>query len=129
MPPRTADDDPFTSRFIRTAVWTPRCSVEERSEVMKAIWLENQTIRYRDDCPIPQPAVGEALIKIRLAGICGTDLEMCRGYYPFTGIPGHEFVGDVVAAPGALEWVGQLVTGEITIACGTCALCRIGKPC
>jgi threonine dehydrogenase-like Zn-dependent dehydrogenase len=96
--------------------------------VMKAIWLENQTIRYRDDCPVPRPAVGEALIKIRLAGICGTDLEMCRGYYPFTGIPGHEFVGDVVAAPDALEWVGQRVTGEITIACGTCALCRIGKP-
>ncbi len=95
---------------------------------MRGLWLENLDLRCRDDLPVPQPSPREALIKVRLAGICGTDLELCKGYYPFTGIPGHEFVGEVMSAPGAPQWVGQRVTGEITIACGDCDSCRRGKP-
>ena len=67
---------------------------------MRAIWLENQTLSVRDDLPIPQCKDGEALVRVRLAGICNTDLEMVRGYYPFTGILGHEFVGEVVENAG-----------------------------
>ena len=66
---------------------------------MQALWLENQTLSLRDDLSIPQPAEGEALVRVRLAGICSTDLEMVRGYYPFAGIPGHEFVGEIVEVP------------------------------
>ena len=63
---------------------------------MKALWLENNQLDLRE---VPEPArSGEALIRIRVAGICSTDLELVKGYYPFTGIPGHEFVGEVVAA-------------------------------
>ncbi|HBX68214.1 MAG TPA: alcohol dehydrogenase [Chloroflexi bacterium] len=92
---------------------------------MKAIWLENQALSVRDDLPIPQPADGEVLVRLRLAGICSTDLEMVRGYYPFTGILGHEFVGEVVDAPNP-DLRGARVTGEINLVCGECPTCRRG---
>jgi threonine dehydrogenase-like Zn-dependent dehydrogenase len=62
-----------------------------------------------------------------MAGICATDLEMVRGYYPFKGIPGHEFVGDVVASHGKTEMIGKRVVGEINISCGVCDHCRRGN--
>jgi len=45
------------------------------------------------EVPPPEPSPGEALVRVRLAGICRTDLEVLRGYHEFRGIPGHEFVG------------------------------------
>jgi 2-desacetyl-2-hydroxyethyl bacteriochlorophyllide A dehydrogenase len=62
-----------------------------------------------------------------LSGICGTDLELARGYYPFTGIIGHEFVGDVVESPDP-AWIGARVVGEINVSCGECEACRAGRP-
>lgn len=94
---------------------------------MKGLWLENQLVSYRTDLPIPEPGKGEALIKTRLAGVCATDLEMTQGYYPFTGVPGHEFVGEVVEAPGNEGWIGQRVVGEINLVCGACAACLAGR--
>jgi 2-desacetyl-2-hydroxyethyl bacteriochlorophyllide A dehydrogenase len=93
---------------------------------MKAVWLEHGRLSLRDDLPIPEPTPSQALIKVLRAGICATDLEMVRGYYPFQGILGHEFVGQVVSAPGHADRVGQRVVGEINIACGACATCRRG---
>ncbi|NPA26344.1 MAG: alcohol dehydrogenase catalytic domain-containing protein [Chloroflexi bacterium] len=93
---------------------------------MLGLWLEDGQVRLRDDLPIPEPGPGEALLRVRLAGVCATDLEMIRGYYPFTGIMGHEFVGEVVRAPDAPEWEGRRVVGEINISCGTCRYCRRG---
>ena len=95
---------------------------------MKGLWLEDQQLSYRTDIPIPQVEPGMALIQTRLAGVCATDLEMTRGYYPFTGVPGHEFVGEVVAAPGDEGWVGQRVVGEINLTCGYCRACQAGRP-
>ena len=80
------------------------------------------------DIPIPAPGAAEALIRVRLAGVCSTDLELVRGYYPFTGIPGHEFVGEVVSSPSDPSWVGKRVVGEINIACGECTMCQSGFP-
>lgn len=102
---------------------------DERDAVMtmKGLWLENQQLSYRTDLPIPEPGPGEALIKTRLAGVCAMDLEMRRGYYPFSGVPGHEFVGEVAAAPGNEGWVGQRVVGEINLVCGACAPCQAGR--
>ena len=94
---------------------------------MRGLWLEAQTIRLRDDLPRPEPAAGEARVRVLAAGICNTDLELVRGYYPFTGIPGHEFVGRVEAAVGAEEWVGRRVVGEINASCGACAACLAGR--
>ena len=93
---------------------------------MKALWLENQTVTFRDDVPMPEPGPGDALIRMRLAGICSTDLEMARGYYPFTGVLGHEFVSEVVEAPDP-TWVGARVAGEISIVCGECPHCLAGR--
>jgi 2-desacetyl-2-hydroxyethyl bacteriochlorophyllide A dehydrogenase len=69
----------------------------------------------------------EALVRVRLSGICGTDLELVRGYYPFTGVLGHEFVGEVIQAPD-LTWIGARVVGEINAACGSCEACMHGLP-
>ena len=91
---------------------------------MRALWLENNQIDLRD---ISQPRKpGEALIKIKKAGICSTDLELVKGYYPYTGILGHEFVGEVVEADNA-SWIGQRVVGEINIVCNQCEQCLNGR--
>jgi len=95
---------------------------------MIGLWLENQILSLRHDLQLPGVGTGEALIRPRLAGICSTDLELCRGYYPFQGVPGHEFVGEVVEAPGAPEWIGRRVVGDINIACGQCTACLAGRP-
>jgi 2-desacetyl-2-hydroxyethyl bacteriochlorophyllide A dehydrogenase len=94
---------------------------------VKALWLQDRSLSLRDiDIP-DAAAAGEALIRVRLSGICGTDLELTRGYYPYDGVLGHEFVGEVVDAPDA-EWIGARVVGEINAACGTCATCKAGRP-
>ncbi len=95
---------------------------------MRGLWLENRKLTYREDLPMPEPRAGEALLRIRLAGICATDLAMLQGYYPFTGVPGHEFVGEVVRAPGHPDWEGQRVVGEINVTCGHCPQCLAGRP-
>lgn len=77
---------------------------------------------------MPQPGAGEALLRLRLAGICSTDLEMVKGYYPFQGILGHEFVAEVVSAPGGQFLAGQRVVGEINLTCGECVACLNGRP-
>jgi 2-desacetyl-2-hydroxyethyl bacteriochlorophyllide A dehydrogenase len=62
---------------------------------------------------------------VTAAGICGTDLELCRGYAGFSGVPGHEFVGIVEqAGPADQEWIGKRVAGEITVGCERCDGCR-----
>lgn len=93
---------------------------------MQSLWLENQKLEFRGDVPIPIPVEYEALIRVRMAGVCNTDLELVRGYYPFSGIPGHEFVGQVVSSPKDPSWVGKRVVGEINIACGVCETCKAG---
>ena len=89
---------------------------------------------------MPRLRPGWALVRVRLAGICNTDLEILRGYHNFHGIPGHEFVGEVVRClplPGdsrkdADGWIGRRVVGEINITCRglgfarLCATCRRG---
>lgn len=99
---------------------------------MEAVWLENNILSTRSGLDIPAPPPGEALLHVDLAGICATDLEMVKGYYPFTGILGHEFVGTVISAPGqnvaGQALVGKRVVGEINAACGVCESCLAGRP-
>ena len=70
---------------------------------------------------------GECRIRVTYAGICGTDLELIRGYADYTGIPGHEFVGVVEDAPDRdRHWIGKRVVGEINASCGACDSCIAG---
>ena len=97
---------------------------------MKVLWLEDNKISLRD---VPQPRrPNEALVKIRKAGICNTDLELIKGYYPYTGVLGHEFVGEVVSSPlpegeGPGVRAGDRVVGEINAVCNECEQCLNGR--
>jgi threonine dehydrogenase-like Zn-dependent dehydrogenase len=97
---------------------------------MKALWLENNKVDLRD-VPLAQKP-NEALVKIRKAGICSTDLELVKGYYPYTGVLGHEFVGEVVSPLPDGERlgvrVGDRVVGEINAVCNNCEQCLNGRP-
>jgi alcohol dehydrogenase len=91
---------------------------------VRAIVLDAGGVLSLQDRPRPNYR-GECLIRVTAAGICGTDLELLRGYAGFTGIPGHEFAGVVEdAGPADVEWIGKRVVGEITVGCGHCAGCR-----
>lgn len=72
--------------------------------------------------PEPVRAAGEALIGVRVAGVCDTDLQLARGYMGFAGVPGHEFVGEVLAADDR-RWIGKRVVADINAGCGTCLDC------
>ena len=93
---------------------------------MRAVVLDaDGTLSLRDR---PRPAAGdECVIRVLAAGICGTDLELCRGYATFSGVPGHEFVGIVEHAPAEdAHWMlGRRVAGGITVGCGRCEGCRV----
>ena len=95
------------------------------ARTMPGLWLEDRRLSLREDLPLPEPRGAECLIRVTLAGICNTDLELVRGYYPFTGVPGHEFVGVVEEGPPELK--GRRVVGEINAACGSCPACRSGR--
>jgi alcohol dehydrogenase len=93
---------------------------------MKALVITSPAAIELQDVPRPGRA-GECLIRVRRAGICGTDLQILEGYAEFTGIPGHEFVGVVEEAPAAdAVWVGRRVVGEINIGCRRCDWCARG---
>lgn len=92
---------------------------------MRAIWLEDGRLEWRRDVAPPEPPPGEALVRVLCAGICNTDLELVRGYYPFSGVLGHEFVGRVEEGPD--ELLGRRVVGEINAVCGSCEACRGGR--
>ena len=84
----------------------------------------------------PRLGPGWALVRVRLAGICNTDIEILRGYHNFHGTLGHEFVGEVVRIASAKDksWIGRRVVGEINIGCAglgvrrKCSYCRRGIP-
>jgi len=87
--------------------------------------------------PAPRLRPGWALIRVRMAGICNTDVEILRGYHSFRGTPGHEFVGEVVDVAGISakvrkRWLGRRVAGEINVACPAygyrpvCGFCKRG---
>jgi alcohol dehydrogenase len=91
---------------------------------MIAVHLENRRVGARN-VRRPHRPEGFALMRLLCGGICKTDLELLRGYYGFSGTPGHEFVGEVVAADNA-NLLGRRVVGEINLACRKCEWCRRG---
>jgi len=90
---------------------------------MRALVFDGKLALRDIDKPIPE--AGEALIRVTLAGICGTDREILKGYSAFRGVMGHEFVGRVVESAEP-AWIGKRVVGEINISCGECSWCLRG---
>src|SRR5687767_9061053 len=88
---------------------------------MLALRLD-ETVRVVTDQPHPVRARGEALLRVRLAGICDTDLQLARGYMSYRGVLGHELVAEVVEADSP-EWLGRRVVADINAGCGTCLEC------
>ena len=94
---------------------------------MRALYFDGTRAVLRTDYAMPDVGAGECLVKILLAGVCATDLEMLAGYKSeFKGVLGHEFVGEVVTAPEDGGWIGQRVVADINFGCGECLLCRRG---
>jgi len=96
---------------------------------MRALYWDGHELRVDSHyANVKSTAAGEssdaqtALVKVHLAGICATDLQIFKGYMGFTGVPGHEFVGSV--GEGFGEWIGKRVVGEINFGCGRCENCR-----
>src|SRR6185436_18872879 len=91
---------------------------------MIAVHLERRRASIRKTTR-PRRPEGYALIRLLCGGICNTDLELLRGYYGFSGTPGHEFVGEVVSADDP-NLLGRRVVGEINLACRRCGWCERG---
>ncbi len=89
---------------------------------MLALLLDREP-RLVTDHPAPARKSGEARLRMRLAGICDTDLQLTRGYMSFRGVLGHEFVGEVLDADEP-SWIGRRVVADINAGCGRCEDCR-----
>jgi len=100
---------------------------------MKAVVYRKQTGLRVEDCPVPALQPGQALIRVRLAGICGTDIHLAEGRRqdaPDSLIPGHECMGTVTQVGAGLDpaLVGRRVAVEPILNCGDCPTCRRGFP-
>lgn len=92
---------------------------------MKAVKFENNRISIIETA-VPKPGQGEALVKVSMAGICATDMEILNGYAGFSGTPGHEFSGTVESAPQYPDLEGRRVVADINCGCGKCPWCMSG---
>ena len=91
---------------------------------MRALHWDGHTLRVQEQYPVPQTSDERALVRVRLAGVCSTDLQLLKGYMDFRGVPGHEFVGEVHEGPA--EWMGKRVVAEINFGSGRCEVCGRG---
>ncbi len=99
--------------------------------MMKSIVCESPGVLSMRESPIPVAAPGEALIRVRRMGLCGTDMHIFRGTQPFLSYPrvmGHELSGEIVSAPedSGLR-AGDPVYVMPYMSCGRCVACRQGK--
>jgi len=88
-----------------------------------------------EEVPVPEPQVGEVLVKVRRSAICGTDLHIwnwdswARRTIPVPMVVGHEYVGEVHRLGSGVRGfeIGEAVTSEGHIVCGHCRNCRAGR--
>src|SRR5438046_2980000 len=91
---------------------------------MQALYWDGRILRVESSRPTPATDQETVLVRVHLAGICSTDLQIFKGYMGFRGVPGHEFVGTV--SEGPRELLGKRVVGEINFPCGHCDYCNRG---
>jgi threonine dehydrogenase-like Zn-dependent dehydrogenase len=90
---------------------------------MRALLWDGTTARVVERSA-PAPSAEIAVVRVALAGVCTTDLELVKGYMDFRGVLGHEFTGTVEDGP--IAWRGKRVVGEINFGCGRCTTCQRG---
>jgi len=98
--------------------------------VKAAVYVGDKTIRF-EDRPLPKAGPGEAVVKIALCGICGTDLHIYfEGMLPPGFVPGHENVGIIHEVGEGVEdfTVGDRVVAGPPGSCGRCYYCLHGRP-
>jgi len=91
------------------------------------LWMEH--------VPVPEPGPNDVLIKVKKSAICGTDVhiwkwdEFSAKTVPVPMVVGHEFVGEIAdTGKAAVKYrIGQRVSGEGHVVCGTCRNCRAGR--
>ena len=91
---------------------------------MRAVVFDGR-LRFSERHAVPEIPMDWARIRVHHAGICGTDMEILKGYQAFSGILGHEFVG-IVEQCDSPVWLGRRVLGEINVSCGQCEWCKRG---
>lgn len=110
----------------------PRCMPIEPAgtPAMQLGYVVKGTTASLQQVPIPTPLPGEALVKVLIAAVCNTDLEILKGYMGFSGVLGHEFVGVCERVPPGQEaLLGKRVVGDINLPCGQqsgCGACSFG---
>src|SRR6186713_569190 len=100
---------------------------------MKASFYRGNRTFETGTSPMPKPAAGEALLRVRRVGICGTDLHIFQGHLdhrvPKGGVIGHETFAEVVEVPSASGFkAGDRVVVDPVVSCGACRACRLGAP-
>lgn len=104
---------------------------EERT--MQSVVIEKPGQLVIQQRPLPQPAANEVRVKIKFAGICGSDVHIYHGHNPFARYPrviGHEFFGviDQVGSDVDPQRIGERVAVDPVVSCGHCYPCSIGRP-
>ena len=89
---------------------------------MQALYFDKK-VQYKTDYPLPKPSKNEVLVKVLLAAVCTTDVQITRGYKGFKGVLGHEFVG-VVKHSEDSSLIGKRVVADINIGCSNCDFCK-----
>ncbi|WHP29430.1 Zn-dependent oxidoreductase [Trabulsiella odontotermitis] len=100
---------------------------------MKSIVIQQPNELDIADLPLPEPCAGEVRVRVKLAGICGSDSHIYRGHNPFAKYPrtiGHEFFGVIDATGDGVspQRIGERVSVDPVISCGHCYPCSVGKP-
>ena len=100
---------------------------------MKSIVIKQPNELVIEEREVPQPKLGEVRVKVKLAGICGSDSHIYRGHNPFAKYPrviGHEFFGVIDAVGEGVDQsrIGERVSVDPVISCGCCYPCSVGRP-
>ena len=98
---------------------------------MRQVVLEEPRVVSVRQADVPRPGTGQALVRLRWAGICGSDLSAYRGTSPLVSYPrvlGHELLVVVIAAPHGSGLQGRRAVVEPLLPCGACRACRLGRP-
>lgn len=98
---------------------------------MRAVRMESPGVARQIEIPAPEPAEGEALLRVRMVGMCGSDLNTFRGKNPMVSyprIPGHEVAATVIEPGNSGLLPGTSVTLSPYTSCGICASCRRRRP-